>query len=47
MKEVDEQKLTIKNARGDFFLWFFLLDIKVILMITLNENCKTREGKIQ
>jgi hypothetical protein len=24
MKEVDEQKLTIKNARWDiFFLWFF------------------------
>jgi hypothetical protein len=40
MKEVDEQKLTIKNARWDFFF-----GTKEILMIISNTKSNTKEIK--
>jgi len=47
MKEVDEQKLTIKNARWDIFfmILFFgnFLGTKVILIITLNDKWKNQK----
>ena len=44
MKEVDEKKLTIKNARWDFFFLFFF-GTKEILMIISNTKSNTKEIK--
>jgi hypothetical protein len=48
MKEVDEQKLTIKMLGEIFFLYTFFLFFlaqKEILMIISNTKCNTKEVK--